>query len=89
MGFARDLLLHAIWPAFELTLHGLTPLALVSALTFGNITLSFLIGTNIQRTYTNGPKNNLRDAVLLWGMGSVSILIWAACVIMLHNAGLS
>ena len=89
MGWFLDALLHVFWPALELQLHGLTPLALVSAMTFGNITLSFLVGIHICTAPAVGPQHTLRDVAMLWGMGCASILIWLAAVISLHSAGLS
>jgi hypothetical protein len=82
-----DLAAHAIWPALEL--HGLTPLALVSAMTFGNITMSFTLGMRVVSSHTTDVDSIMRDIVPLWAMASLSILIWLVCVVSLRDVGLN
>jgi hypothetical protein len=88
VGLIWALVIHAIWPALELTLHGLKPLAIISALTCGNIAVLFALGARIFSTPGGQPDHAIRGVVALWAMGSMSMLMWAACVVLLHDAGL-
>jgi hypothetical protein len=88
VGLIWALVIHAIWPALELTLHGLTPLAIVSAMTFGNIAMLFALGARIFIVPGGGADHAVRGVVALCAMGSMSMMMWAACVVLLHDAGL-
>ena len=88
MGLIWALIVHAIWPALELTFHGLTPLAIVSALTFGNIAVLVALGARVVSIPGGRVDHAVRGLVALWAMSSMSMLMWAGCVVLLHDAGL-
>jgi len=83
-----DLGVHVIWPVLELQLHGITPLAVVSAMTFGNIALSFTLGVRVSSAHTDDVDSFMCDIFWLWMIGSWSILIWVMCVVSLRSVGL-